>query len=235
MSNFRKNLICSSIGIVTAETITLPICTAKTISQTRGLSPLKSFEFIKKTQGLKGFYSSWGYAVSSQLFSLATKYSFYYLFKDKIQDFNFIKKESYISNVFVGLLSGSVSNLISHPFDYLKVQKQQGKKLSELDFKIYRGFSKSLSKSIVLTSTIFPLFDFYKKYFNVFSASCLTSLTVTCVLHPIDFLKVRHISNLKLYERNLWYYYTSFSLNLLRCVPHFVIVMTVTDLIKNNL
>lgn len=235
MLDFYKNIICSSIGIITAETLTLPICTAKTISQTKGLSPLSSFIYIKNIQGIKGFYNSWGYAITSQLFSLTTKYSFYYLIKDKISEYDILQPNTYVSNTIVGLLSGCISNFFSHPFDYFKIQKQQGKKLSELDFRVYRGFSKSMLKSMALTSTIFPIFDFYKKYMNVISASCLTSFTITAVLHPIDFLKVRHISNLALYEKNILYYYRSFSLNLLRCVPHFMIVMTVTSISKNYL
>lgn len=229
MIDFSKNMLCSSIGIITAETITLPICTMKTISQTKNITPLNSFYYIKNRLGIKAFYSSWGYAVLSQLFSLTTKYSFYYLIKEKVGN------ESYLSNTIVGLVSGCISNIFCHPFDYLKIQKQQGRLLKDLDFRVYRGFSKSLSKSMVLTATIFPIFDFYRKYTNVFTASCLTSITITSVLHPIDFLKVRHISNLSLYRKTIGYYYTSFSLNVLRCVPHFVIVMTVTKYSKDNL
>lgn len=233
MFDFYKNIISSSIGIIVAETITLPVCTTKTISQTNNMNAIDSFKFIKNNNGLRGFYSSWSYAILSQLFSLTTKYSFYYLFKDKLIKLN--GSETYLSNTIVGVVSGFVSNIFSHPFDYLKVQRQRGKKLCDIDFKVYRGFSKSLTKSVILTSTIFPIFDLYQKHMNIFLASCLTSITVTTFLHPIDFLKVRQISNLKLYQNKLGYYYTSYSLNLIRCLPHFVIMMNVTSYIKCNL
>ena len=66
-------------------------------------------------------------------------------------------------------------------------------------------------------------------------ASFFSATISTIIMHPIDFLKVRHVYNQPLYiGYNLILYYKGLSLNLTRIVPHFMIVMTMIDFFNKN-
>src|SRR5260370_1109239 len=68
---------------------------------------------------------------------------------------------------------------------------------------------------------------------NVLLASMCTSISTTIITHPIDYLKVRHIANQKLFQGfNPIPYYRGLAINLLRVIPNFMIMMCVTEWIK---
>lgn len=237
------NIFSSSVSTIFAEIITLPICTIKTNYQTdlKYKSVIDVTKNIYGTRGFYGFYNSSGSAIASQVVSTSTKFTFYnYIQKLRNTDQSDIK-----NNIINGSLSGIFSSMFTHPFDVLKVHQQNNlsfkNEIKNKGFSIlYRGYSKSLFKNTVLTSLIFPFYDFYKSMFNnTIVASGLSSITVSMFLHPLDLLKIRHISNQSLYvpynglSNFIKYYYRGLHINLLRIVPHFMITMTMTEWIKN--
>jgi hypothetical protein len=113
----------------------------------------------------------------------------------------------------------------------------------------YQGYSKTLSKVIVGSALFFPLKDIYSDFFKKqqernhksksnndafhlsLKSSFCSAITSTIIIHPIDYLKTRHIGNQTLYNGwNPKIYYKGISLNLLRVVPHFTITMTLIDI-----
>jgi hypothetical protein len=133
--------------------------------------------------------------------------------------------------VFNGFLSGIITSLITHPIDYLKVHKQM---FAQHDYNFYRGYSKTFLKIGIGSSMFFPLNDMFKKRYDVFTASLLSAVISTLVMHPFDYMKTRQIYNLPFYQGlNIFKYYKGLSINLLRIVPHFCIVMNVIHLLEN--
>ena len=97
---------------------------------------------------------------------------------------------------------------------------------------LYRGFSKSLLKSGVGTTIIYPVYDHFKSY-NVLVASLIAAITSTVVTRPIDFVKLRQVYGLKIFVGyNILHYYRGLSLNLLRVVPNFMISMGFIECFK---
>ena len=239
------DLIISSIATIIAEILTLPICTVKTIYQTnlKYKSIIDVCKVTYKNRGLLGFYNASLPAIASQTVSTSTKFTSYMF----LRSVRHIAPDDIMNNIINGIGAGIISSVFTHPFDVIKIHKQNGLSFSyELKRHglslFYRGWSKSLSKSIILTSIIFPMYDFYKfKIKNILVAAALSSITATVILQPIDYLKVRHISGEKLYQSNMGlistirYFYRGFHVNLSRVIPHFTITMSLIDLFKNNL
>lgn len=226
-----KNFTISSIASVIAEISTLPICTIKTIYQTN-LTHKSLYEVAKNiylTRGLWGFYNSSIIAILSQTISTATKFTGYTYLKN----YRHSQQHNLFSNMLNGTIAGMISTIFVHPIDVVKVHKQNNfnfmQELKSVGPKLfYRGYTKSLFKNMILTSIIFPFYDFYKYYFcNIYVATILASITATIILHPIDYLKIRHISGQELYPKNsgIKYFYRGFHINLMRTMPHFMITM----------
>jgi|688.fasta_scaffold633152_2 hypothetical protein len=238
------DLIASSIGTSIAEIITLPTCTIKTNYQTNlnYKSIIDVTKDIYKQRGVYGFYNASAIATLSQIVSTSTKFTSY----NYIKNYRQTKQQDIKNNIINGAIGGIVASVFSHPFDVIKVHQQTNvnftnelKKYGPQIF--YRGYSKSVSKNIILTSLIFPFYDFYKsKFNNPFISAGLSAFTVTTFLHPIDYLKVRHISNQPLYTKHsnllaqIRYYYRGLHINLIRVIPHFMITMVVTEYIKEK-
>lgn len=231
------DLISSVIGVSVAEIFTLPICTIRTNYQT-DLNHRNIFSCTKSLydqHGLKIFYKASASAMASQIISLSTKYTFYHMIKNYRKTDN----SDILNNMINGALGGIFSSIISHPFDVIKVFHQQNLNYSEefkkTGYKLpYRGYSKSFIKTLTLSALLFPTYDFYKTKLNdPILSSIATTFSITFILHPIDYLKVRGISNLELYSHKSFFdYYRGISLSLLRSVPHFTIVMYTTEKIK---
>lgn len=238
------DLVSSAIGTLIAEIVTLPICTIKTNYQTHlhYKSVFDVYKNIMNTHGIRGFYSALYSSLFSQMTSTATKFTFYNYVK-KIRD---TQQKDLKNNILNGAIGGIMSSVIVHPIDVCKVHQQNNMSFSYELRKIgpsllYRGYSKSLMKNICLTSLIFPFYDFYTaKFNNLFIASILSSITATFILHPIDYLKIRHISGQHLYlnfsniPSRFKYYYRGLHINLLRIIPHFMTTMFITEYIKKS-
>ncbi len=229
--NTYKNIIASSSATAVAEFATLPICTIKTnfqnfIDMRNKPSILEVVKNIYSRGGIKAFYAASYPAIGGQIFSTCSKYTLYRYFNSN--------PDYPVKNRFLnGLTAGVISSMVTHPLDVFKVHLQMDKKF---DGKIYRGYSKTFLKIAISSSIFFPLYDTIKdKIYNPYlSAGC--SGVVACVLmHPVDYLKTRHMAGLNLYEGlNPMIYYRGLSINLMRIVPHFVITMGVIELMKKD-
>lgn len=236
MDTFKTSILASSV----AEIITLPICTIKTIYQTDlEHKSIKDVALnIYRSRGIGGFYNSSGWAILSQSMSTATKFTTY----SYLQTYRETTKENLMGNMINGMISGMISTIFVHPIDVVKVHKQNNFNfLQELKFVgpklFYRGGSKSLTKNIILTSLIFPFYDFYKHHIkNIYIASICSAITASIILHPIDYLKIRQISDRQLYPKDsgIRYYYRGFHVNLMRVIPHFMITMVCIEYFKQT-
>ncbi len=224
MQNNLNNLVASSAATALAELVTIPICTVKTNYQTRNNSIIQTVQNIYKYRGITGFYSASIFAVPAQVFSTSGKYTLYQL------------GTSYdIPRIPAGILSGLIISSITHPIDFWRISYQRKEKP---DFSkgwgiIYRGYSKSITKVIVASSLFLPIYDFTKdKINNPFLASLTSAIISTVLIQPIDYIKTRNIAGVPWYQgMKPMTYFRGCSLNLLRIVPHFTIVMTVTEYI----
>lgn len=232
MNDNLSNIINSSIATAFAEFITLPICTIKTNYQNvynmkDKVRIMNISKNIYNMYGIKGFYRASYPAISGQIFSTMSKYTLYRYF-DNSQTYP-------IKNKFLnGMTAGIISSIVTHPLDVIKVNMQMNKNLI-MNFKnIYRGYSKTFLKISVSSSIFFPLYDTIKqKINNPLIASSTSALVATIIMHPIDYLKTRHMSGMPLYDGcNPITYYRGLSINLLRIIPHFVITMQIIELLN---
>lgn len=228
-----ENIIPSIIGTLTAEILTLPICTIKTVYQNnKVLSINQAINQIIKKSGYKGFIQASKPAILSQIISTSTKYSFYTLIKEKRNT----DSKDILSNSLNGMIGGLLGSIFSHPVDVWKNYLQRNEKFNwkSLNIKLYyQGYSASIYKNIVLYSCLFPIYDYYKSKFNsIYLSSILTSVTVSFIIQPFDYYKTLKVAG---YKESIHFrdFSRGFTLMLARSVPHFLITMTVTENIKN--
>lgn len=231
MTDTIRNLGNSVIAATCAELITLPICALKTNYQnTASNSIISTFIKIKQTSGIKGFYNASLPAISSQAFSTSIKYCIY---KRLIKEFS-DESPGLDKRFLCGTTSGLISTIFTHPIDVIKIHMQMRKSfITELKkeglFLFGRGYSKTLSKILIASTLYLPLMDYFtERTGNIYSGAILSSIISTTCVHPLDYLKTRHVYNLPLYTGlNPMIYYKGLSLNLLRIVPHFTIMMAI--------
>lgn len=231
-----KSIFISSIATTVAEISTIPICTLKTHfvndEDPVNRSYSRSIRSIYQQQGgFRGFYRASGPAIAAQVLSTTLKYTCY----RGLQSSNLIPNHGIIGNMINGSLVGIGVSLITHPIDVIRVHYQMDKKFPETKI-LYRGISKSLSKGIIGSSLFFPLYDLFKNEIFPGSqtiASFSSAVTSTLIMHPLDYLKVRHIYGQSLYDSkwNILKYYRGVGLSLARIVPHFMIVMNTIEFI----
>jgi hypothetical protein len=231
MSSFDR-VINSATATCVAEIVTLPICTLKTVYQnTNSKSIIETAKNIYVKTGIAGFYKASVPAIMSQMFSTSSKYTFY----KKLEDANL----PYTNKIVNGLLSGIMASIFTHPIDVVKIHWQmndslkQGIKENGLGV-FYRGYSKTLSKVSMGSALFFPLTDHFKQTTdNIMLASLYAGFVSTLIIHPLDYLKTRHIYNQPLFQGfNPMFYYKGLTLNMMRILPHFVIVMTGIDVMN---
>lgn len=226
-----NHVVNSAVATVVAEVMTLPICTIKTNYQNSKTDLKSVVRSIYQRGGLAAFYKASLPAIGSQVFSTSSKYVGY-RWLDK--NFNFYAPVN-------GLISGLVTSLVTHPIDSVKIYWQMGDKflpdLRQHGLRLfYRGYSKTFSKMAISSPLFFPMFDYFNNYFkNPLLASLSTATIATIIMHPVDYLKTRHIYGLPLYESmNPLSYYRGVTLNLARIVPHFTIMMTIIKTLESH-
>jgi hypothetical protein len=233
-----EHIISSGTGVVFAELATIPICTIKTnkILYPK-ISGYNLFRTILKRDGIVGFYNASIPAVFSQIISTTSKYTFYKL----IQQERKTNDTDIIDNMINGALGGIGGSFFSHPFDVMRTMKQNNQSIRK-EFKFsnaYRGYSKSITKSFILGGFSFPIFDFCKtKTDNIFIASILTTIGSSLFIYPIEYMKIRHmiIGETMTYESPFQKkYYTGYGMHMLKCIPHFTIMMVTTEKIKQTI
>ena len=230
------NLMISALSASIAEIITLPICTIKTNYQnTNSSSIVSTTKNIYNSKSIRGFYNSSVPAVCGQAFSTSSKYTLYRYFESIEGEYS----KKYYVKILNGLAAGITSSLITHPIDTMKVSLQMGNSFSSYmsEFRqlgaklIYRGYSKTFIKVLSSAAFFLPIYDIIRsKQYNPFVSAFLSAVISTTIMHPVDYLKTRHIANLPLFHGyNPITYYKGYSLNLARIVPHFILMMYFID------
>ncbi len=226
------SLFASIIGTLTAEIITLPICTIKTVHQNSSNPYIKDTVLaIYKSHGYKGFTNAYTPAIIAQVVSTSTKYSFY----EFIKNYRQTDKSDFLNNSINGLAGGILGSLFSHPIDVWKNYLQRKENFSFKNYKLYyQGYSASIYKNAVLYSCLFPIYDYYKNKFNsIYLASLSTTITVSFIIQPFDYYKtVKMAGNTNIQLKN---FTRGFTLMLARSIPHFTITMYTTEIIKKYL
>lgn len=224
-----ENLIASTTGIFVAEICTLPICTIKTNYQVNGGTIKDNIKQIYLRNGIWGFYRASFPSIASQIVSTSLKYSLYQKMNQIRPPQNQFER---MQNGFVGGIGGT---LISHPIDVWKNYMQRNEKITINFTKLYSGLSQSLIKTSVLYTLLFPTYDFYReKTGSTFIAAPLTTFTVSGIIQPIDYLKVRWMAG-KFEKVEIKELYRGYHLMVARSIPHFMIGMWITEKIKENL
>lgn len=226
-----KDLINSAISTAIAELIMTPVCLVKTNYQNNNLSMIQMSRDIYTKYGIKGFYSAGPIAIFTQVFSTSSKY-FVYKSICKTRGGN-----PYINNL-IGCLCIS---LLTHPLDWIKINQQMHvsdiiKKITSNPFIVYKGYSKTFGKTLITAPLFFPLQEELKTLTGSgMIGSILASTIATITMQPFDYLKNRQMYGNSLYDLpGIRPYFKGLSLNLFRIVPHFTIVMGMTDYLNNR-
>lgn len=215
---------------------TLPIYTIKTNYQNTipvNVDIIKTIQTMYINNGIKIFNSSRLPVLFSPIVSPSSKYTIY-----KYLDTNKLITNNKIANLFI---TGTLFSLITHSIHVSKINLAKTKNLAwEISknnlFIIVQGYSKLFIKSSVSCSIFVPLYDTLRIHNeNKIINSVVSASIATLIIHPIDYLKTRHIAGLPLYNGiNPINYYRGLTLNMTRIVPHFVITMYCIEKLSNN-
>jgi hypothetical protein len=239
----KKDIKAMAISVTIAELMTIPICTIKTNYQNSMGTVVNTIRSIYTKHGVRGFTSASIPAVACQIINSTGKYSSYEYLKRQ----GLIKlKNPLIDNIKNSVISGLAVSMITHPLDRFRVSWQVGKKISN-DLQqhglgtLYRGISKTLSKSLIGSITYYPIYDFVKcKVEHPSIASLVSAFISTTIIQPVDYMKTCHLNgNLNLRSlliggpfNAIRSCYRGYLLNLARILPHFTIMMTLTEKLK---
>jgi hypothetical protein len=231
----NKNVLgASAFGTLTAELLTLPICTVKTIYQNNPtFNTMYIIKHIYKNNGYIGFFSASKPAIIAQVISTSSKYTFY----QKIKEYRQTKKNDFINNSINGMTSGILGSILTHPIDCWKNFSQRNesyfkylkslKGLYLIRNGLYKGYMGSIGKNIALYSCLFPLNDFYKsKFDSTLISAPLTTITVSLIVQPFDYYKVVKMAGNKPDKP-----FRGLNLMIARSLPHFAITIYVTELL----
>ena len=226
-----KHLINSAIGTGIAELIMAPVCLVKTNYQNSEIKLTKVIKDVYTKYGIRGFYSAGPIAISTQIFSTSSKYFVY----KSICDFN--GGNRYLNNTF-GCIFVS---LFTHPLDWIKINQQMHvsqilSTITKNPSLLYRGYSKTFAKTLISAPLFFPLFETIKEYTNSPTIGSISASTIaTIAMQPFDYLKNRQMYGNTLYNKpGIKIYFKGISLNLFRVVPHFTIVMGITEYLNDK-
>lgn len=243
---FFQKITSSAIATLIAEFITIPICTVKTVYQNNpSFTTKQTIQYIYQQNGYKGFVQAFGPSILSQILSTSSKFAFY----ETIKHYRSTEKNDLLNNSLNGMLGGLLGSIITHPIDIWRNYKQRNQsfvshikmnynnyaqnKLTPLTFvtkTFYAGYRGSLGKNIVLYGSLFPLNDFYKSHFeSTLISAPLTTLTISVLIQPFDYYKAVKMAN-NIIGKN---YFRGFHLMLARSLPHFLITMSLTELMLN--
>lgn len=214
-----KQFAMAALTNSVAELVTLPINTVKTNYQLYQQSIPKVINHIYMTRGIYGFYNAAIPAVMGQVLTNAGKYTIY----------NWLKEQYPANhNSLNGLLGGLIVSVVTHPLDWAKIQMQKGK---FTNWYCYTGYTKSLVKVVPSSLIVLPLYDFWiNQGYNPLMASGLTAGLSAVIIHPLDYIKTRHVGGES--WKTIGNPYRGLTLNLARVVPHFMIAMTLIEMMK---
>lgn len=222
-------IIRSSFSTLIAELFTLPMCKIKTVYQNTDVKLIRNVALsIYKDSGISGFYNASVPAISSQIISTSMKYTLYHELKDN----NYISCNIRLKNCIDGLISGIVTSIVTQPLEFLKIHKQMNSLINIRN--VYQGYSKSLLKTAIGSTLFFPLYDLFKDISddNKFVGGIVSSTISTIIMHPFDYLKTRAIYGLGSFP--IHECFRGLSVNLLRIVPHFTIIVIISESFLKN-
>lgn len=220
-----------SAGIISsgvAELVTLPICTVKTVYQSqRNISYLESARLIYQQQGLFGFYRASIPAIGAQIFASTYKLAMFEILREHY------RLRSQLSLILAGVLTSFTCLFFTHPMDYVRVSLQTGKPVNFTE--IYKGFTPGIAKAILGGAMYLPLRQIIIDKFggiSTWKAGLVTAVVGTVIVHPFDYLKTFMLANVKGEKLPFRNPYRGIGINLLRIVPHFVIMTETMKLLK---
>lgn len=244
----KNNIIASSIGAISAELLTIPICTLRTNYQTKIDHTLSTWGYVRNIyarKGIKSFYNATWASSCSQVASLAIKYTAY----EKIKKIRNSSDNIFLDNCVNSIASSWIASIFHHPFDVARVHIQRDDTIREQINKkgIFNTFKEGYSKTLIrntLTSIIFPLHDMYKDLlksyhiddkYKITLAPILTSITSTISLYPLDYIRNRQMSGLNWrHGFNIFCYYRGVNIALFRNVLHFTTFCMIAENVKRN-
>lgn len=236
--NWKYNFFASVIGVFSAELVTTPICTLKTVFQTESKNTISStFQKVCEQRGVLGLFRSFFVASSNQISSQSAKYTLYYQFQlSKTQE----EKSNLVTKMKDSLKANVIVTFFSHPVDVTRIMiqrnesiKQQWKQFGWKRF--YFGLDKSWLKMVVGATFYMPIYDYMiQNTQNPFLSSLVTATIATTIVHPFDYIKTLKMAN-KPIPWNLSLFHKGLGLHYAKIIPHFVITMCVTEYIKNKI
>ncbi len=114
----------------------------------------------------------------------------------------------HIGSYQAGAIAGFFNGILSNPLELIKIQQQLGKKVKVSS--ILRGMPLTLTREIVSNSLYFGVYDDLQSSIGTFHAGGLAGVASWLSTYPVDVIKTRVQSNLKLsyndavLKRNLW-------------------------------
>jgi len=226
-----KPFLYGGISSCIAECGTFPIDTTKTRLQVQGQKldgrfsdvrykgMLHALSRITREEGFRALYSGIGPAVLRQSTYGTIKFGIYYTLKNRVGSPD---KEDLSTNVFCGVVAGTVSSAIANPTDVLKVRMQacsttlQQKSILECFQDVYqqeglaglwRGVGPTAQRAAVLTAVELPIYDAFKHHlfqpmgdsvYNHLISSVASSLGGAIASTPIDVIRVRLMNQRRL-------------------------------------
>lgn len=185
-----KPFVYGGISSCIAEFGTFPIDTTKTRLQVQGQKLDGRFSDVRykgmfhalskitREEGFRALYSGIGPAVLRQSTYGTIKFGIYYTLKNWVGTPD---KEDLATNIFCGVIAGTVSSAIANPTDVLKVRMQacsttlQQKSMLECFHDVYqqeglaglwRGVGPTAQRAAVLTAVELPIYDAFKHYLS---------------------------------------------------------------------
>lgn len=258
----NRRFICAALGTSVAEAITFPLCTVKTVYQSN--FELSIPEAVRRIYyGVEGrqvkqdisvnnhpivgqgrlsrFYSGLQFGVASQALSTGLKYGLY----RTISEWRGTCRSDIRNGMLNGAMTSVMASVITHPFEVAKFHYQD--KLpywaplrARGVWFMYQGYSKCFFKAVVGGVTYFPINDAVAHQFQgadsffgkVVLPSFCSAVISTLILQLPDFYRVR--SSLGKKDLPLKTSFRGLSLYLGRVVPHFTILISVTQWLEDQ-
>jgi uncharacterized membrane protein len=229
-----NNFIASALATSIAELVTAPICLVRTNVINTGLPIKNVINHIYKDGKVLAFYRASLPAISGQVLSSSSKYVLYqYLNK------TFNNESNQYIRIINGTITGITVSIITHPIDFIKINMQMADKIyHKIKVRpsiIYDGYSKTLGKATLSGACFFPLYEYIKDRTDSPITSGLISASISTILmQPLDYMKTRQIFGLNFSYSNIRLLFTGLELNLCRVIPHFTIMMFLTEKFKSK-
>ncbi len=100
---------------------------------------------------------------------------------------------SMMNSYLKGAISGAFGAFVSHPFDTLRIRKQENRILNR---GLYNGVTPSIISIALEKSIVFGTYDLASRYVNTFLAGCISGFTCSFIVSPCEKIKILRQQNL---------------------------------------